>query len=74
MIVLATASVAFHPYHLPRHHGDEAADSDLEAGVEQAPKSPGGETILLIDDEAGLRRVHISNVAGYANVPVHASR
>ncbi len=25
-------------------------------------------------DEAGLRRVHMSNVAGYSNVPVHAVR
>jgi cytochrome P450 len=25
-------------------------------------------------DESGLRRVHMSNVAGYSNVPVHASR
>ena len=25
-------------------------------------------------DESGLQRVHMSNVAGYANVPVHASR
>jgi cytochrome P450 len=25
-------------------------------------------------DEAGLRRVHMSNVAGYANVPVQAGR
>jgi cytochrome P450 len=25
-------------------------------------------------DEAGLRRVHMSNVAGYSNVPVHAHR
>jgi hypothetical protein len=23
-------------------------------------------------DEDGLRRVHMSNVAGYSNVPVHA--
>ncbi len=23
-------------------------------------------------DEAGLRRVHMSNVAGYSNVPIHA--
>jgi cytochrome P450 len=25
-------------------------------------------------DEAGLRRVHMSNVAGYSNVPVRAIR
>jgi cytochrome P450 len=25
-------------------------------------------------DEAGLRRVHMANVAGYSNVPVHAAR
>jgi cytochrome P450 len=25
-------------------------------------------------DEAGLRRVHMANVAGYSNVPVHAVR
>ncbi|HYZ98513.1 MAG TPA: cytochrome P450, partial [Acidimicrobiales bacterium] len=25
-------------------------------------------------DQSGLRRVHMSNVAGYANVPVHAAR
>jgi hypothetical protein len=25
-------------------------------------------------DDTGLRRVHMSNVAGYANVPVHPIR
>ena len=25
-------------------------------------------------DDAGLRRVHMSNVAGYSHVPVHAAR
>jgi PAS domain S-box-containing protein len=43
--------------YLPRHHGADVPAEEMSRSAEEAPKAPGGETVLLIDDEPLVRMI-----------------